>query len=89
METEDQSPVQDEYIPEKLDPSPNQDEYAPVIFSQETVSHIISVDMMSGKVNLHSCSFINMHPIKMNMNMLYSLRKLYLTSYLLIWCLGR
>lgn len=50
METEDQSPVQDEYIPEKLDPSPVQDEYAPVIFSQETVSHIVSVDMMSGKV---------------------------------------
>ncbi|KAM0950404.1 putative histidine kinase response regulator and transcription factor RR-A-type family [Dioscorea sansibarensis] len=49
METEDQSPVQDEYIPEKLDPSPVQDEYAPVIFSQETVSHIVSVDMMSGK----------------------------------------
>jgi len=60
METEDQSPVQDDYIPEKLDPSPYQDEYAPVIFSQETVSHIISVDMMSGKVNLHSCYFVNM-----------------------------
>jgi len=26
------------------------DEYAPVIFSQETVSHIVSIDMMSGKV---------------------------------------
>ncbi|XP_077222019.1 histidine kinase 3-like isoform X2 [Tasmannia lanceolata] len=49
METEDQSPVQDEYIPQKLDPSPVQDEYAPVIFSQETVSHIVSIDMMSGK----------------------------------------
>ncbi|XP_020241650.1 probable histidine kinase 5 [Asparagus officinalis] len=49
METEDQSPVQDDYIPEKLDPSPVQEEYAPVIFSQETVSHIVSIDMMSGK----------------------------------------
>lgn len=49
METEDQSPVQDDYTPEKLDPSPDQDEYAPVIFSQETVSHIVSIDMMSGK----------------------------------------
>ncbi|KAF8409700.1 hypothetical protein HHK36_005779 [Tetracentron sinense] len=48
METEDQSSVQD-YIPEKLDASPIQDEYAPVIFSQETVSHIVSIDMMSGK----------------------------------------
>ncbi|CAN0927230.1 Histidine kinase 2 [Linum grandiflorum] len=48
METDDQAPLQD-CIPEKLDPAPLQDEYAPVIFSQETVSHIISIDMMSGK----------------------------------------
>ncbi|XP_038707678.1 histidine kinase 2-like isoform X1 [Tripterygium wilfordii] len=48
METEDQSKVQ-ECIPEKLDPAPVQDEYAPVIFSQETVSHVVSIDMMSGK----------------------------------------
>ncbi|XP_038703656.1 histidine kinase 2-like isoform X2 [Tripterygium wilfordii] len=48
METEDQTLVQD-CIPEKLDPAPIQDEYAPVIFSQETVSHIVSIDMMSGK----------------------------------------
>uniref|UniRef100_A0A5B7B4K1 histidine kinase n=1 Tax=Davidia involucrata TaxID=16924 RepID=A0A5B7B4K1_DAVIN len=48
METEDQTLVQD-CIPENLDPSPTQDEYAPVIFSQETVSHIVSIDMMSGK----------------------------------------
>ncbi|KAK3013230.1 hypothetical protein RJ639_009048, partial [Escallonia herrerae] len=48
METEDQTLVQD-CIPENLDPSPVQDEYAPVIFSQETVSHIVSIDMMSGK----------------------------------------
>lgn len=50
METEYQSLVKDDYNPEKLDPSPVQDEYAPVIFSQETVSHIVSIDMMSGKV---------------------------------------
>ncbi|PKA49832.1 Histidine kinase 2 [Apostasia shenzhenica] len=49
METEDQSPVKGDYTPEKLDPSPAQEEYAPVIFTQETVSHIVSVDMMSGK----------------------------------------
>ncbi|XP_052177907.1 histidine kinase 2 isoform X2 [Diospyros lotus] len=48
METEDQTLVQD-CIPENLDPSPYQDEYAPVIFSQKTVSHIVSIDMMSGK----------------------------------------
>ncbi|KAG6493655.1 hypothetical protein ZIOFF_048648 [Zingiber officinale] len=51
METEDQSLVKDDFNPEKLDPSPVQDEYAPVIFSQETVSHIVSIDMMSGKSN--------------------------------------
>ncbi|CAN6479024.1 unnamed protein product [Victoria cruziana] len=49
METEDQSRVQDDYIPEKLDPAPIQDEYAPVIFSQDTMSHIVSIDMMSGE----------------------------------------
>ncbi|KAL5230715.1 hypothetical protein ABZP36_029491 [Zizania latifolia] len=48
MGAEDQSLVHD-YNPENLEPSPVQDEYAPVIFSQETVKHIISVDMMSGK----------------------------------------
>lgn len=51
METEDQTLVQD-CTPENLDPAPVQDEYAPVIFSQETVSHIVSIDMMSGKVGL-------------------------------------
>ncbi|KAG5232064.1 histidine kinase [Salix suchowensis] len=48
MGTEDQTLVHD-CIPDKLDPAPIQDEYAPVIFSQETVSHIVSIDMMSGK----------------------------------------
>lgn len=32
------------------EPSPPQDEYAPVIFSQETVSYIKSLDMMSSEV---------------------------------------
>ncbi|TKY45862.1 Histidine kinase 2 [Spatholobus suberectus] len=48
METKNQALFQD-CIPEKLDPAPIQDEYAPVIFAQETVSHIVSIDMMSGK----------------------------------------
>ncbi|KAK7299851.1 hypothetical protein RJT34_10679 [Clitoria ternatea] len=48
METENEALVQD-CIPEDLDPAPIQDEYAPVIFAQETVSHIVSIDMMSGK----------------------------------------
>nr|ADK92861.1 histidine kinase 1 [Hypericum perforatum] len=48
MESEDQTLVQD-CSPENLDPAPLQDEYAPVILTQETVSHIVSIDMMSGK----------------------------------------
>lgn len=35
----------------KKERSPSRDEYAPVIFSQETVSYIESIDMMSGEVN--------------------------------------
>lgn len=34
------------------EPSPVRDEYAPVIFSQETVSYIESLDMMSGEVQI-------------------------------------
>lgn len=34
------------------EPSPVRDEYAPVIFSQETVSYIESLDMMSGEVTV-------------------------------------
>ncbi|CAN8270620.1 unnamed protein product [Cochlearia groenlandica] len=48
MDTEGQTLVQD-FIPESFDPAPIQEEYAPVIFAQETVSHIVSVDMMSGQ----------------------------------------
>ncbi|KAA8532429.1 hypothetical protein F0562_032462 [Nyssa sinensis] len=33
----------------KREPSPIRDEYAPVVFSQETVSYIESLDMMSGE----------------------------------------
>ncbi|PKA46066.1 Histidine kinase 4 [Apostasia shenzhenica] len=33
----------------KREPSPKQDEYAPVIFSQETVSYLEVLDMMSGE----------------------------------------
>ncbi|CAI9089972.1 OLC1v1024630C1 [Oldenlandia corymbosa var. corymbosa] len=48
MDTEDQTLSQD-LVPENLEPSPVQEEYAPVIFAQKTVSHIVSIDMMSGK----------------------------------------
>ncbi|KAE8695289.1 Histidine kinase 2 [Hibiscus syriacus] len=53
METEDQTLVQD-CLTENLDPAPVKDEYAPVIFSQETVAHIVSIDMMSGKQDLEN-----------------------------------
>ncbi|KAI3816725.1 hypothetical protein L1987_16429 [Smallanthus sonchifolius] len=39
----------DKYNPEELEPSPIQPEYAPVIFAQDTVAHVISLDMMTGK----------------------------------------
>lgn len=52
MDTIKQKPVQkDDYDPEALEPSPVQEEYAPVIFAQDTVSHVASLDMLSGKVN--------------------------------------
>ncbi|KAL0733002.1 hypothetical protein Bca4012_009212 [Brassica carinata] len=41
--------IEDQTLVQGFDPAPVQDEYAPVIFAQETVSHIVSVDMMSGK----------------------------------------
>ncbi|KAK7247009.1 hypothetical protein RIF29_41885 [Crotalaria pallida] len=50
MDTLEEKQVQkDDYDLEKLEPSPIQEEYAPVIFAQETLSHVISVDVLSGK----------------------------------------
>ncbi|GAB4828610.1 Hexokinase-3 [Ancistrocladus abbreviatus] len=50
MDALEQKPVhKDDYAVEKLEPSPVQEEYAPVIFAQETVSHVVSLDMLSGK----------------------------------------
>uniref|UniRef100_A0A5B6ZIH2 histidine kinase n=1 Tax=Davidia involucrata TaxID=16924 RepID=A0A5B6ZIH2_DAVIN len=50
MDTLEQTPVhEDEYNPEALEPSPIQEEYAPVIFAQDTISHVVSLDMLSGK----------------------------------------
>ncbi|KAI4343402.1 hypothetical protein L6164_010754 [Bauhinia variegata] len=50
MDTMEENPVhKDEYAPEALEPSPVQEEYAPVIFAQDTISHVISIDMLSGK----------------------------------------
>jgi arabidopsis histidine kinase 2/3/4 (cytokinin receptor) len=53
MDTLEQNPVhKNDYAVEELEPSPLQEEYAPVIFAQDTISHVISVDMLSGKVGL-------------------------------------
>ncbi|KAI9125824.1 hypothetical protein K1719_003242 [Acacia pycnantha] len=50
MDTLEQNPIhEDDYAPEALEPSPVGEEYAPVIFAQETISHVISVDVLSGK----------------------------------------
>ncbi|KEH20610.1 cytokinin receptor histidine kinase [Medicago truncatula] len=50
MDTLEQNPVhKNDYAVEELEPSPLQEEYAPVIFAQDTISHVISVDMLSGK----------------------------------------
>lgn len=39
-------------------PSPAQDEYAPVIFYTEPIGHIVSLDVMSGKVILGNLLFL-------------------------------
>ncbi|XP_052185814.1 histidine kinase 3 isoform X2 [Diospyros lotus] len=50
MDTLEQNPVhEDEYNPEALEPSPIKEEYAPVIFAQDTISHVVSIDVLSGK----------------------------------------
>ncbi|GAV73521.1 Response_reg domain-containing protein/HisKA domain-containing protein/HATPase_c domain-containing protein/CHASE domain-containing protein, partial [Cephalotus follicularis] len=50
MDILEQNPVhKDDYTAEVLEPSPVQEEYAPVIFAQDTVAHIVSLDMLSGK----------------------------------------
>ncbi|TKY59907.1 Histidine kinase 3 [Spatholobus suberectus] len=50
MDTLEQNPVhKDDYAPEALEPSPVHEEYAPVIFAQDTIAHVISVNVLSGK----------------------------------------
>ncbi|CAK8567153.1 unnamed protein product [Lathyrus sativus] len=50
MDTMEQNPVhEDDYVPDELEPSPIHEEYAPVIFAQDTISHVISIDVLSGK----------------------------------------
>ena len=59
MDTLEQTQVhKGQYNPEALDPPPIQEEYAPVIFAQDTVTHVISLDVLSGKVKgLHEPLF--------------------------------
>ncbi|XP_077250375.1 histidine kinase 3 isoform X2 [Tasmannia lanceolata] len=50
MDIQEQSPVrEDEYATETQEISPVQEEYAPVIFAQDTIAHVVSLDMLSGK----------------------------------------
>ncbi|CAN1120223.1 Histidine kinase 3 [Linum perenne] len=52
MDTIEKNPVhKGDHVPEKLEPSPIQEEYAPVIFAQDTVAHVVSLDVLSGKVS--------------------------------------
>ena len=52
MDSIEQTPVhKDEYSSEVPEPSPVQEEYAPVIFAQDTIAHVISLDMLSGEVS--------------------------------------
>lgn len=49
MDSFEQNPVhKDDNAPKALEPSPIQEEYAPVIFAQDTVAHVVSLDMLSG-----------------------------------------
>ena len=66
MDTLEQTPVhKDENSPETLEPSPVQDEYAPVIFAQDTIAHVVSLDMLSG--NVYSLS-LSLHFFFQNIN---------------------
>ncbi|XP_058093151.1 histidine kinase 3-like isoform X2 [Magnolia sinica] len=50
MDSQEQSAVRkDDNAAETYEPSPVQEEYAPVIFAQDTISHVVSLDMLSGK----------------------------------------
>ncbi|KAK4789408.1 hypothetical protein SAY86_020727 [Trapa natans] len=50
MDTIEQKPFhKDDYEHEAIEPSPVAEEYAPVIFAQDTISHVVSLDMLSGK----------------------------------------
>ncbi|XP_010250687.1 PREDICTED: histidine kinase 3 isoform X2 [Nelumbo nucifera] len=50
MDTLEQTPVQEDGNAfEPKEPSPVQEEYAPVIFAQDTISHVVSLDVLSGK----------------------------------------
>lgn len=52
MDALEQTPVhKHDYNLDSIGSSPFQEEYAPVIFAQDTVSHVISLDMLSGKVS--------------------------------------
>lgn len=57
---------EDDAVPETHETSPVEEEYAPVIFAQDTYKHVVSFDMLTGKVknllsppHLVSCRQLN------------------------------
>lgn len=67
----------------KHEPSPVQDEYAPVVYSQETVSYIEGLDMMSGEV----CSDVSRSFLALGYSC--SLPVLVLNLGVFLWCCRR
>uniref|UniRef100_A0A1D1YY84 histidine kinase n=1 Tax=Anthurium amnicola TaxID=1678845 RepID=A0A1D1YY84_9ARAE len=50
IDSQEQSPARDDdFATESQETSPIQEEYAPVIFAQDTIKHVVSLDMLSGK----------------------------------------
>ncbi|XP_031490544.1 histidine kinase 3-like [Nymphaea colorata] len=50
MDEKRQNPVsEDKSFAEVHETSPIQEEYAPVVFAQDTLAHVVSIDMLSGK----------------------------------------
>jgi len=53
MDSLEQPPVrEDDAVPENQETSPVEEEYAPVIFAQDAYKHVVSLDMLTGKVKI-------------------------------------
>ena len=53
MDSQEQPPVrEDDVVAENQETSPVEEEYAPVIFAQDAYKHVVSLDMLTGKVKI-------------------------------------